>query len=82
MKEHLKESIHQLKDMLHQNHWMLWVIIILCLWDGIWKMISIWKAARNNELGWFIVLAILNTVGILPIIYILLIDKKSLPKAH
>ena len=30
-----------------------------------------WKAARNGHLAWFIGLALLNTVGILPVIYIL-----------
>lgn len=80
MKEQLKESIHQMKEILHLNHWLVWVIIILCLWDAVWKLISMWKAARNNHLGWFVVLAILNTLGILPMIYCFLIDKKTLRK--
>ena len=36
-----------------------------------WKMAGCWKAARNGHLAWFIGLALLNTVGILPVIYIL-----------
>jgi hypothetical protein len=72
----MKESILLLKEAIQQNHWLFWVIIILCLWDGIWKLIALWKAARSNQLGWFIALAIFNTVGILPIIYMVLINKK------
>ena len=57
--------------------WLLPVIMILFIWDGIWKLIALWKAARNNHLAWFICLAIFNTVGILPIIYILMNKKKE-----
>jgi len=55
--------------------WLL-LIDILILWDIIWKMIAMWKSARNNHPAWFICIAIFNTVGILPIIYILIYKKK------
>ena len=55
--------------------WFLAVLIILALWDGTWKLIGLWKSARNKHLAWFICIALINTVGILPIIY-LLINKK------
>ena len=47
------------------------VIILLAIWDGVWKVIGMWKSARNNQLAWFVCIAIFNTVGILPIIYLL-----------
>ena len=53
------------------------LIIICALWDAVWKLIGMWKAARNNDLAWFICIAVFNTLGILPIIYILLEKKKS-----
>ena len=55
-------------------------IIALILWDSIWKLIALWKAAKNDKLAWFISLAILNTAGILPIIYILM-NRKLKKKA-
>ena len=48
------------------------VILILMIWDAVWKLIALWKSARNNHLVWFVVIAIINSVGILPIIYILM----------
>jgi hypothetical protein len=48
------------------------VLVLLALWDGVWKVVAMWKSARNNQLAWFICLAIFNTAGILPILYILL----------
>jgi hypothetical protein len=54
------------------------VIILLVTWDGVWKVIAMWKSARNNQLAWFICLAIFNTAGILPILYILVFQKNEI----
>jgi hypothetical protein len=51
------------------------VIILLAIWDGVWKLIALWKSARHDQLAWFICLAIFNTVGILPILYILFFQR-------
>ena len=61
---------------IFHNPWFIILIIVLGLWSGIWKIIGLWRSARNNELAWFICIAIFNTLGILPIIY-LLMDKKK-----
>jgi hypothetical protein len=53
-----------------------WLIPVI-IWDVIWKLIAMWKAARNHHIVWFILLAVLNTVGILPIIYILIYRRKK-----
>ena len=63
----------QLQSMLP---WLIPAIIILAIWDSVWKLIAMWKAGRNNHLAWFICIAVINTIGILPIIYIL-IQKKN-----
>ena len=54
-------------------------VILLALWDGVWKVIAMWKSARHNQLAWFICLAIFNTAGILPILYLLLFQKTEPP---
>lgn len=51
------------------------VIILLAIWDGVWKLIALWKSARNGQLAWYVCLAIFNTIGILPILYILFFQK-------
>jgi hypothetical protein len=53
------------------------VIILLAIWDGVWKLIALWKSARHDQLAWFICLAIFNTAGILPILYILFFQKNK-----
>ena len=52
------------------------VIIILAIWDIVWKLLAMWKAANRKQKAWFIWLGILNTVGILPIIYLLIYKDK------
>ena len=52
-------------------------LILVAVWDGVWKLIALWKSARHNQLAWFICLAIFNTVGLLPILYILLFQKTA-----
>ncbi len=60
-----------------ENPWFLTIILILVVWDVVWKLIALWKSARNGHLAWFICLGVLNTVGILPIIYLLINRSKS-----
>ena len=52
--------------------WLIPIIIILIIWETVWKLIALWKAGRNNHLAWFICIALVNTIGILPIVYILI----------
>ncbi|MDD4561341.1 MAG: DUF5652 family protein [Candidatus Dojkabacteria bacterium] len=59
--------------------WYIVAIVLLILWDAIWKAIALWKAARNNQLSWFVVFLIFNTAGILPIVYIKFFQRKKLP---
>ena len=53
------------------------LILVVALWDLIWKGIALWKCGRNNQIVWFVFVLILNTVGILPIIYLLFFQKKN-----
>jgi len=55
---------------------LMTLIIIFGVWEAIWKGIALWKCGRNNQLKWFIFILIFNTVGILPIVYLLFFQKK------
>ncbi len=57
----------------------LW-LIPLVLWSIIWKGIGLWKAGRNNDLIWFIVMFIFNTAGVLPILYLVFFQKRHKKK--
>ncbi len=51
--------------------------ILVLLWSILWKGIALWKAARRRQLVWYVAFVIINTVGILPIIYIFLLAPRQ-----
>jgi hypothetical protein len=51
-----------------------WIIILILLWTLPWKGAALWRAARRGHAGWFLTLLILNTLGILDILYIFVIS--------
>lgn len=52
------------------------LILILVIWEMIWKGVALWKASQNKDKWWFIAIFIANTVGTLPLVYILFFSKK------
>lgn len=57
--------------------WLAAILPIIIIWSLVWKGIALWKAARNNDLVWYIILLIVNTIGILEIIYIFAFAKNK-----
>lgn len=51
---------------------------IFLVWVLIWKGLGLWHSARNKQKIWFIAMLVLNTVGILPIIYLLFFRRRGL----
>lgn len=58
------------------NPWIAVGFAVLAIWTICWKGTALWKAAQNSSKPWFIVLLLVNTVGILEIIYIFFFSKK------
>lgn len=46
--------------------------IAFLMWLLFWKSLALWRAAKGNQVNWFIVILILNslTFGIVEIIYL------------
>jgi len=57
------------------NNW--WAMILLALWTIPWKGVALWKASRRNEKWWFIALLVINTLGLLEILYIFVFSKNK-----
>lgn len=56
------------------------LLAFILVWDLVWKGIALWKAARNGKTVWFVAMLIINSAGILPILYLLLVDDKRKQK--
>lgn len=50
-------------------------LVLLVAWSLLWKGLALWRAARRNEPVWYVVLLVVNTLGILEIIYYFLVAK-------
>ena len=58
------------------NGFPVWLIILITLWSIPWKGLALWKAAQLSHKRWFIILLVVNTIGILDIIYLRFVAKK------
>lgn len=68
----------EIQELLNEiPSWLIIVLAVVALWELVWKIIGMWTAARNNKLGWFLCIALLNTAGILPMTYWFLNRKSS-----
>jgi methionyl-tRNA synthetase len=56
---------------------VFWIVFII--WSLSWKAVALWFSARNYQRNWFIVLFILETAGILPIIYLVWFRRDKQP---
>lgn len=53
------------------------LFVAVMLWSLVWKGLALWKSAREGSKVWFVVLLVVNTVGILDILYLYVFSKKS-----
>ena len=65
----------------------IYLLAVITIWSLCWKIAAMWKAAKKGNKGkgslpWFIVLAIVNTVGILEILYIFVFSEIKLEESR
>lgn len=52
-----------------------WIVIAVTIWAIAWKGWALWIAGRKNSPIWFVALLVINTLGILEILYIFVFSK-------
>lgn len=57
--------------------WAVAGLLALVVWTIAWKGLALWFSARGGQKPWFIVLLIVNTLGILEIIYLIWFRPRS-----
>jgi methionyl-tRNA synthetase len=58
------------------------LIAVLAVWSLIWKGFALWYAARNHQKIWFIAFLVINTAGILEILYLIFWRKNKNDVVH
>lgn len=54
-----------------------WLLVLLLAWSITWKGLALWKAARNQDKVWYVVLLVVNTLGLLEILYVFYFGKRA-----
>ena len=52
-------------------------LLVIAVWELTWKGLALWHSAKNRQKAWFVAVLILNTLGLLPIIYLLWFKPKE-----
>lgn len=53
------------------------VFLVLIFVDLILKGLALWRSARNKQQYWFVALLLVNSLGILPLIYLGFFEKEK-----
>lgn len=53
----------------------LWIAVPLVIWTLAWKGRGLWRAAQNRQPVWFIIMFLVQSLGIIPIVYLALLQK-------
>ena len=53
------------------------VVVIISLWTVIWKGVALYRAGALRDKGWFVALFLINTVGILEILYLAIFQHRK-----
>ncbi|OGC92894.1 hypothetical protein A3D85_01780 [Candidatus Amesbacteria bacterium RIFCSPHIGHO2_02_FULL_47_9] len=56
--------------------WLAWLWPLLIL-DVVLRGVALWRAGRNGQKWWFVALLVVNSMGILPGIYLLTQKEES-----
>lgn len=51
------------------------MLVLLALWSIFWKGLGLWHAGRRGQPWWFVILLVVNTIGLLEIVYLFLVLK-------
>lgn len=45
-------------------------LIVLMVWGIFWKGLALWHSAQRGQPWWFVIMLLVNTAGILEIVYL------------
>jgi hypothetical protein len=51
------------------------LVALAAVWSLVWKGLGLWHASRNGDNWWFVAILLINTLGILEIVYLFFVAK-------
>lgn len=71
-----------MQQYLQHHPFVMVALIPVIIWTLIWKGLALWTAARKSDKIWFVVLLIVNTFGILEMLYFFFFSRKKADEAN
>lgn len=53
------------------------VFVVVALWSVVWKGFALYRAGSLRDKGWFVALFLINTAGILEILYLTIFQHRK-----
>lgn len=50
--------------------WSVGIMFVLLVWSAFWKALALWHSARRGQPWWFVIFIVVNTAGLLELIYL------------
>lgn len=63
-----------------QKELVIVIVVVLAIWQLVWKGLALWRAAQNKSKWWFIIMLITNDLGIIEILYLFIFSKRGKKK--
>lgn len=51
------------------------LILPIMVWTMVWKGLALWRAAKNEQKSWFLILLLVNFLGLPEIAYLLFFQR-------
>lgn len=55
----------------------LFLVLLITIWQLVWSGYALWLAARAQRVWWFVAILIINSLGILEILYVFIFDQSE-----
>lgn len=53
------------------------LIIIAVVWSSVWKAFALYRAGKQTDPIWFVLLFLVNTLGILEMFYLFIFSRRA-----
>lgn len=73
----MNTSAPDFQTLLDDYSTLIGIVLFFVVVDAVLKLITLWQSARRKQLVWFIFLALVNSLGILPVIYLIINRNKE-----
>ena len=53
------------------------LFLLVLFWSLVWKGLALWRAAKRGDKVWYVIILLVNLLGLVEIIYLLVTNKKE-----